>query len=127
MHPRGKKTRRKHGKKRKTLRGGTYYGASGAIAPGAMQWNAGEEVKAADYQTKPSGMFGGKRRMKRRTHRMKGGERYAGGVSASFVGTGARGIGDRVPVATRVPIGASKTFNDYGAGPGNWGSFAGLK
>lgn len=115
---------KRYGKKRKTLKGGTHYGAAGAIpgTVGAMQWGPGEEVKAADYQKLP--MSGGKRRRgKKRTRRMRGGERYAGGVSASFGGTGERGLANYGPVATRVPHGNASTFNNHGAGPGNWSSF----
>jgi len=76
---------------------------------------------------------GGKRRMtKRKTAKGKKGSRKHrgggkfGGVSASFPGTGSRGIADRVPVETRVGSGAASqgAFNNFGAQPGSgFGSF----
>lgn len=125
-----KRTRRH---KRKTRRGG-YYGAAGPIVPGsdAMQWNGGSEMGAftADQINKGAKMTGGRRRRhRRRTVKRRGGGKY-GGVSASFDGTGQRGMGNYVGASTRVSgaddIAKFGKFNDNGAPPGNFGSFGGM-
>jgi len=117
--------------KRKTVRRkhrGGYYGASGAIAPGAMQWSAGSEMGqwASDVSSRGGNgqvQYGrGRRRKGKRSTRRKhrGGGKY-GGVSASFQGSGERGIANYNPVITRgAPGGAvGGAFNNYGAGPGS--------
>lgn len=112
--------------KRKTVRRkhrGGYYGASGAIAPGAMQWSAGSEMGgwAADMSSRGGNgkvQYGrgrstrkGKSHSRRRKHR--GGGKF-GSVSASFMGSGSRGLADYGGVVTREPIGtaAGGAFND---------------
>jgi hypothetical protein len=100
---------------KKTMRRkrGGYYGANGAIAPGAMEWKAGVEVAA------PAHVRGGKRRASRKTRKSmmkkkRGGASY-GAVSASYQGTGARGIADYVPVDTKgapVDSAAEGAFNN---------------
>jgi hypothetical protein len=123
--------RRRHTKKRGTRRHrkmkGGYYGASGAIAPGAMAWGRGSEM--GQFTVDKGGNIGnlnpqnviqygsGRRRKSRgrRTRRkMKGGGKY-GAVAASFVGTGSRGIADHVGTNTKYPpFGgpAQGAFND---------------
>ena len=129
--------------KRKTRRRkhrGGYYGAVGAIAPGAMEWGRASEMGqwANDMSSRggngkvqyggddsptrkavkpPSGKptnKGGKRRSSRRKHR--GGGKF-GGVSASFQGTGERGLANYGGVITRGQIGtaAGGAFNDMAA------------
>lgn len=136
---------------RKTMRGG-YYGASGAIAPGAMEWGRGSEMgdfaistrganaqygssrkkrsasfKRGGKRTKRSASFkrGGKR-TKRSASFKRGGGTF-GAVSASYQGTGSRGIMDVVPVTTKYPPfgpAAGGAFNNAGAQPGSgFGSF----
>lgn len=123
--------RRRHTKKHATrrhrkMRGG-YYGASGAIAPGAMAWGRGSEM--GQFAVDKGGNIGnlnpqnviqygrGRRRKSRgrRTRRkMRGGGKY-GAVAASFVGTGSRGIADVVGTNTKYPpFGgpAQGAFND---------------
>ena len=123
--PKRKTHRRKH-------RGG-YYGASGAIAPGAMQWTAGSEMGqwAGDMSSRGGNgkvQYGSGRRRKakgkrstRRKHR--GGGKF-GGVSASFEGTGERGLANYSGVNTRGapgdPVGGD--FNNHGAQPGSGSS-----
>ena len=88
---------RKSLKKTMRRKRGGYYGANGAIAPGAMEWKAGQEAATPAYAR------GGKRRASRKskkTMKKKGGAAY-GAVSASYQGTGARGIADYVPVDTK--------------------------
>jgi len=117
---------KKKTQKRRKLRGG-YYGASGAIAPGAMAWTSGSEMGgfAVDKGGNIGNMrdtiqYGRGRKRKsrgRKTRRMKGGGKY-GGVSASFEGSGSRGIADYAGVNTRVPpLGGSSygEFNDAAA------------
>ena len=113
-------TRRKH-------RGG-FYGAKGAIpgAPGAMEWGRGSEMGHWAVSSRGGNtMYGagkrksrGKKVTQRRRHR--GGGRF-GGVSASFQGTGSRGIADFKPIITRDGSGsaAGGAFNNFGAQPGS--------
>ena len=118
--PKRKTVRRKH-------RGG-YYGAVGAIAPGAMQWGRGSEMGgwAADVSSRAGNggvQYGrGRRRKGKRSTRRKhrGGGKY-GGVSASFEGKGVAGLGTYSPGITRGAPGeaAGGAFNNYGAQPGS--------
>lgn len=107
-------TRRKH-------RGG-FYGASGAIAPGAMEWSRGSEM--GDYALSNRGgntMYGRGRRRKHKKTRRGGGS--FGSTYASFVGTGDRGLAN-VQAGTHKPGQAALgDFNNKGAGPGNFSSF----
>jgi len=110
-----KLTRRKH-------RGG-YYGASGAIAPGAMQWSAGSEMGHWASSVSSRAGNGGvqygrgrkrKSKSKQSTRRkMRGGGKF-GGVSASFQGAGERGLANYAGVTTRDHVGtaAGGAFND---------------
>jgi hypothetical protein len=118
---------KKKTQKRRKLRGG-YYGASGAIAPGAIAWTAGSEMGSFAVDkggnignmrngTQPIQYGRGRKRRGRKTRRMKGGGKY-GGVSASFQGSGSRGMADYAGVNTRVPpLGGSAygEFNDAAA------------
>lgn len=123
---------RKHTRRHRQKKGG-YYGAAGAIAPGsdAMQWNAGSEMGSftADQINAGAKMTGGRRRRKHRKTVKRGGGKY-GGVSASYTGTGSRGMADYVGASTRVAgpddIAKFGKFNDGGAHPGNFGSFKGM-
>jgi hypothetical protein len=103
------------------LKGG-YYSFSGAVGTGAPNWTRGAEVPTPDYVKS-----GGRRRRvtkkgARRTRKHRGGSLY-GATSASYQGTGARGIADFVAVDTKGPYvngGAAKgAFNDFGAKPGS--------
>lgn len=114
-----KRTMRKH-------RGG-YYSMSGAIAPGAALWTRQSEM--GDYSVsnrggnsqygagKKKGKKGTKKTLKRK---QKGSGKY-GGVSASYQGTGSRGIADFQGVITRDGSGAPAqgAFNNHGAQPGS--------
>lgn len=123
MHRKGHKTQRRT-KHKRTMKGG-FYGASGAIAPGAMGWSAGSEM--GDYAISRRGgntMIGARRKKKstrkntRRKHR--GGSKY-GAVAASYQGTGSRGIIDVVGVNTKGLAGspAYGEWNNKGAQPGS--------
>jgi len=119
--------RRRNTKGRRHTKKGGYYGAAGPIAVGAMRWDAGNEVEAPKYA-----QAGGKRR---RTHRknkrkVRGGGKY-GGVSASYEGTGYRGIPNHRGIDTKTaPLpgrpAALGGFNDNGDPPGNFAGFAGM-
>jgi len=132
MHRKGH-TKRTHSKKRRTMKGG-FYGASGAIAPGAMAWSTGTEMGQTNTRGGNS-MIGARRHRKgkksrkvtRRKHR--GGGQY-GAVSASFGGTGYRGMANYGGVDTKGPGGGSAAYgawNNKGAGPGDFRSFAPAK
>lgn len=111
----------KAGRRRTRKLKGGYYSFSGAVGTGAPNWTRGSEVPTPDYVSK-----GGRRRKtgrkSRKTRRMKGGGSF-GATSASYQGTGARGMADFVAVDTKGPYvngGAAKgAFNDYGAKPGS--------
>ncbi len=121
----------KHTKKYRRRRRGGYYGAAGAIAPGAnaMQWNAGSEMGAftADQINNGAKMTGGRRRRKSRRKTRRGGGKY-GGVSAGFTGDGTRGMARYVGSSTRTTENdaALGAFNDNGAHGGDFGSFGGM-
>jgi hypothetical protein len=123
---------RKHSTKRKTAKKGGYYSFSGDVATGAPNWTRHSEM--GDYAISSRGgntqygtgrkkhKKGGKKRTLRK--KMKGGTKF-GGVSATFQGTGARGIADAVGVSVNKPGFATQgEFNNFGAQPGSGhGSF----
>ena len=127
--PRKSKTKsksKKHTRHHRKTRGG-FYGASGAIAPGAMEWSRGSEAGAyaAGLNDRGGNSFQlGAGRKRRGTRRHRGGGKY-GGVSASYEGEGHRGLANFTGVITRDGSGAAAegAFNNNGAGPGNFGSF----
>ena len=114
-----RKVSKAHPRRTRKMRGG-YYSFDGGIAPGAMAWSRGNEVAAPNYVK-----AGGRRKARkgRKTRKMKGGGYFGGPVSASYQGTGARGIADFKGVDTKGgytnggPGGGA--FNNYGAGPGS--------
>ena len=107
--------RRRHTRKHK----GGYYSFSGAVGTGAPNWVRGSEVPTPDY-VKTGGRRRRAGRKSRKTRRLRGGGSF-GATSASYQGTGARGIADFVAVDTKGPYvngGAAKgAFNDFGAKP----------
>lgn len=114
-----KRTQRKH-------KGG-YYGMSGAIAPGAALWTRGSEMgdwavsnRGANAQY-GSGKKKGKKSLKKTMKRKQRGGGKFGGVSASYQGTGSRGIADFKGIITRDGTGAPAggAFNNFGAQPGS--------
>jgi hypothetical protein len=107
---------------------GGFYGASGAIAPGAMEWKASSEM--GHYAASNRGgnsMIGARRRRKGKksrkvTRRHRGGSKY-GAVAAGFQGSGSRGMIDVERLNTKGPVGSSAgpslgAFNDNGVHPG---------
>lgn len=115
---------KKHSVTRRKHRGG-YYGAVGAIAPGAMQWGRGSEMGHWAVSSRGGNtQYGARRRKsrngKKKTRKQRGGNKF-GGVSASFQGTGSRGIADFKPIVTRDGTGAAAggAFNNFGAQPGS--------
>lgn len=123
MHRKGHT--KKHRTTRRKHRGG-YYGASGAIAPGAMEWGRGSEMGNWAVSSRGGNThYGAGRRKSRgkkvtRRRKVRGGGSF-GGVSASFQGTGSRGIADYKPIVTRDGSGAAAggAFNNHGAQPGS--------
>jgi hypothetical protein len=120
---------------RKKRGGASFYGPTGVIAPGALQWGPGSEMGGYSADQINAGAQvprGGRRRRHRKTrHRRKtrGGGKF-GGVAASFNGTGQRGMADYDGISTRVGPGnnanvaAGGKFNNFGAQPGSGhGSF----
>jgi len=135
--PRKSRTTKKHATRRHRKHRGGFYGAAGAIAPGAMEWGRGSEAGpfAVDLSDRGSNSFQlGARRKHRRSAKKsakksrkvrRGGGAY-GAVSASYEGTGQRGIADYVGVNTKNGTGAPSLgdFNNKGANPGSgFGSF----
>jgi len=120
--------------KRKYMRGG-YYGATGAIAPGAMEWGRSSEMGdfvANSTRAGNNAVLGagrkrrGSKKVGRRTRRkMRGGGKY-GGVAAAFGGDGVAGMANYTGVTSRDNVGVPfyGKFNDHGAGPSSgFGSF----
>jgi hypothetical protein len=123
---------KKRGTRRRKMRGG-FYSFQGGLAPGAASWGAGSEMgqfavdKGGNISNMgPDGMrpeiqYGRGRKRKSRgrktRRRMRGGGKY-GGVSASFEGSGSRGLINVAGINTRVPpLGGSAygEFNDAAA------------
>lgn len=110
---------------RRKQRGG-FYGAKGAIAPGAMEWGRGSEMGNWAVSSRGGNtQYGAGRRKSRskkvtRRRKHRGGGRF-GGVSASFQGMGSRGLADFKPIVTRDGTGsaAGGAFNNFGAQPGS--------
>jgi hypothetical protein len=134
MHRKGH-TKRTHTKKRRTMKGG-FYGASGAIAPGAMEWKASSEMGhyAASNRGGNSMIGAGRRRKGKKSRKVTRRRRHTGGskfgaVAGSFQGTGSRGIADVVAINTKGPGGSSAYggWNNKGSGPGDFRSFAPAK
>jgi len=132
---------RRHSKRRthKKRRGGaSFYGPTGVIAPGAIEWSAGSEMMGYSADQINAGAQvprGGRRRRHKSRHRKsrrktrRGGGKF-GGVSASFIGTGERGVANYDGISTRVgPYNNAKVstegkFNNFGAQPqSGFGSF----
>lgn len=108
--------------RRRKLRGG-FYGAKGAIAPGAMEWGRGTEMGAfvANSSRGQNAILGAGRRRKskktRRHRKHRGGDKF-GTVSAGFLGDGSAGIRNVHGVTTNHNLNNSAkfgAFNDHGA------------
>lgn len=112
---------KKRGRKTRKHRKGGYYGATGAIAPGAMEWGKGSEMGEFAISSRGgNGQFGAGRK-RRKTRR--GGTRF-GVATASFQGNGSRGLADYVPISTKGGVAQQGAFNNHGAQPGSgYGSF----
>ena len=111
--PHKKSHKKRTGRKsRRTVKKGGYYGASGAIAPGAMKWTSGQETA-----TPPYAKVGGKKRRASR-RKVRGGTRFES-ATAGYVGTGSRGVADYVDVGSTRGASALGAFNNHGAQPGS--------
>jgi hypothetical protein len=117
-------------KKVRKLKKGGYYGFAGDLGhPGAANWKSESEMGSYAISSRGGNtQFGRGRKRKgkgKKTHKAKrGGSKY-GAVSASYQGTGARGIADVVGISPNKPGFATQgEFNNYGAQPGSgFGSF----
>jgi len=113
--------------RRRTLKGG-YYSFSGAVGTGAPSWTRHSEMGDWAVSSRGGNTQYGSSRHKKMTKgkKVRGGSRF-GAVSASYQGTGARGVADYVATNTKVPpFGAPQlgAFNNAGAQPGSgFGSF----
>jgi hypothetical protein len=130
MPVKGGKTKRKyfgkHSKGKKTVKRGGFYGASGAIAPGAMQWNRGSEM--GEYSLSNRGGNGmqqygrGRKGTKGHKRRHRGGGSF-GATYGSYQGKGENGLTDLAQGTHAPGQAALGDFNNKGAGPGNFSSF----
>ena len=123
-------SKRRSKKSRKTVRRGGSYGFAGALATGTPNWQQGSEYgqHVAGVHDRGGNMQYGRGRKRKGKKTMRGGSKY-GAVAAGFNGTGYRGMANHSAVNTKTPpFGSSKggEFNNAGAGPGNFGGFAGL-
>jgi hypothetical protein len=117
-------------KKVKKVKKGGYYSFAGDLGhPGAANWKSESEMGSYAISSRGGNtQFGRGRKRKAKkggkTRKMRGGSKY-GAVSASYQGTGARGIADVVGVSPNKPGFATEgEFNNYGAQPGSgFGSF----
>ena len=116
------------GRRKKTQKAkkGGYYGFSGAVGTGAPNWSRGSEM--GDWAVSSRGgntQYGRGRKNKKgskKTRKVKRGGNRFGAVSASFEGTGSRGMIDVVPTTTKYPFGPGGepgNFNNFGAQPGS--------
>jgi hypothetical protein len=115
------------GGRTKKQRGG-YYGAVGAIAPGAMQWGTASEMGGVGTRGGNTQTAGRRRKSRKLTkksklakrRKMRGGNKY-GGVSASFQGQGVAGMAQYNQTTSRGAPGtaAQGAFNNFGAAPGS--------
>jgi len=89
-----------------------------------MGWSRGSEMGSWAVGSRGGNTHYGagrrKSRGKKMTRKQRGRGRF-GGVSASFQGTGSRGIADFKPIVTRDGSGsaAGGAFNNFGAQPGS--------
>lgn len=113
--------------KRKVKKGG-YYSAVGAIAPGAMEWGRNSEMGGFAVSSRGGNTQHGSGRKRKQTRKRKtkrGGGSFAQ-VSASYQGTGSRGIADHVAVDTKGSTAGSAaggSFNYFGAKPSDFSNF----
>jgi hypothetical protein len=129
MHQRvAKAGRRKTLKKPKK---GGYYGFAGDLGhPGAANWKAESEMGSYAISSRGGNTQYGRGRKRKgkkggKTRKAKRGGGSYGAVSASYQGTGSRGIADVVGISPNKPGFATEgQFNNYGAQPGSgFGSF----
>ena len=117
----------KKGSKRKTVKRGGYYSFSGDTGtPGAANWTSHSEMGPYAISNRGGNtQYGRGRKQKgkksgKKTRKVKrGGGRY-GEVSASFQGTGERGLANVTGVSINKPGFANQgDFNYYGGKPGD--------
>jgi hypothetical protein len=116
MHKRAKTSRQKT---RKANKGG-YYSFAGDVGPGAPNWKSESEMGPHSLSSRAgNAQYGrGRKRKGKKTRKAKRGGGSYGAVSASYQGTGARGIADVVGISPNKPGFASQgDFNYFGGKP----------
>ena len=110
---------------KKTKKGG-YYSFSGDVGvPGGAKWVSGSEMGDWSVSNRAGNAQYGRGRKRKggkktRKSKVKRGGAPFGAVSASYQGTGARGIADVVGVSTNKPGFATEgEFNYHGGKPGD--------
>jgi hypothetical protein len=132
MHPRPPVSggRKKTLKTKKAKKGG-YYGFAGDVAPGAANWTRHSEMGEFAMDRGGNAQYGRGRKRKatkkggKKTRKVRRGGGKYGEVSASYQGTGSRGLANVVGISPNKPGFATEgEFNNYGAQPGSgFGSF----
>jgi hypothetical protein len=129
MHQRVAKGGRRTKKVNKVKKGGYYSFAGDLGHPGAANWKSESEMGSYAISSRGGNTQFGRGRKKskkgKKTRKAKRGGGAYGAVSASYQGTGARGIADVVGISPNKPGFATQgEFNNYGAQPGSgFGSF----
>lgn len=117
-------------KTRKVKKGG-YYGFAGDLGhPGAANWKSESEMGAYSISSRGGNTQFGRGRKRKgkkggKTRKVKRGGGSYGAVTASYQGTGARGIADYKGISPNKPgFSTEGQFNNNGAQPGSgFGSF----
>jgi hypothetical protein len=116
----------KKGSKHKTLKKGGYYSFSGNVgAPGAANWTRHSEMGSYSVSDRGGNTQYGRGRKRKgkkggKTRRVKRGGGSYGAVSASYQGTGQRGIADVVGISPNKPgVATQGEFNYHGGKPGD--------
>jgi len=119
---------KKHSRRRtaRSKKGG-YYSFNGAVGTGAPNWTRESELGDASISSRGNNAQygrGRKRKGGKKRKTMRGGTKF-GQVSATFQGTGARGVADAIGVSVNKPgFPTQGQFNNFGAQPGSgYGSF----
>jgi hypothetical protein len=131
----GRRTRKAKTTHRRTMRGGNFYGPSGAISPGAMEWgavsnDAYSSATGANLGPDPgapagtSSVIGGRRRKtkgkksagrRRRSRKMKGGAFSPGNINSANTGYGYSSGGSSWASGSGYPVTTGYAANVGGA------------
>lgn len=108
--------------RRKTIKKGGFYSFNGAVATGAADWGRGSEYGSYSVSNRGGNTQYGRGRKTKKQRKVKRGGSKFGAVSASYQGTGERGIINVEGVDTKgAPSGSAGggAFNNFGAQPGS--------